>query len=330
MNILRRRTTRTLAGVAAAGLAITLTACGGDDNGGDDVFEDGGDDAGSASGELTVGGANFTEMVVMQEIYKLLLEDAGYTVDIQSVDNREIYFSALESGEIDVVPEYAATFAEFLNADINGPDAPSEAPIATSDAAETIAAMTPLAEEKGLLVLEPAEAASQNGFAVTTEFAEQNSLVTLSDLGALGQPITLAAVEECPDRPFCEPGLESVYGLDIVDPPLPTGFSTPETKTAVQNGDAQLGLVGTTDGTLDQFGLVLLEDDQNLQAADNLVPVVNAESAGDDAVAEALNPLSDVLTTEDLAMLNARVDAEREQAADVAREYLEDNGLLGG
>src|SRR5690606_16805586 len=106
----------------------------------------------------------------------------------------------------------------------------------------------------------------------------------------------------------------------------PTGFSTTETKTAVSNGDAQLGLVGTTDGTLDQFGLVLLEDDQNLQAADNLVPVVNAEAAGDDAVAAALNQLAGVLTTEDLADLNAQVDAERQQAADVARAYLEDNG----
>lgn len=331
MNILRRPTTRAFAGLAAAGLAITLTACG-DGGGGDDVFEEGGGngETDSASGELTVGGANFTEMLIMEEMYKLLLEDAGYTVDVQSVDNREIYFSALASGEIDVVPEYAATFAEFLNADINGPDAPSEAPVATSDAAETIAAMAPLAEQKGLLVLEPAEAASQNGFAVTTEYAEQNSLTTLSDLAALDQPVTLAAVEECPDRPFCEPGLENVYGIDIVDPPLPTGFSTTETKTAVSNGDAQLGLVGTTDGTLDQFGLVLLEDDQNLQAADNLVPVVNAEAAGDDAVAAALNQLAGVLTTEDLADLNAQVDAERQQAADVARAYLEDNGLLGG
>ena len=63
------------------------------------------------------------------------------------------------------------------------------------------------------------------------------------------------------------------------------GFGSPQTKEAVSNGDAQLGLVGTTDGTLEQLGLVLLEDDMNLQLADNLVPIVNAETAGDDAVA---------------------------------------------
>ncbi|RIQ10915.1 ABC transporter substrate-binding protein [Jiangella rhizosphaerae] len=312
---------------ATAGLALTLTACGGDD----DPFEEGGDSTateGGGGGDLTVGGANFTEMLIMQEMYAALLENAGYTVDIQSVDAREIYEPALESGEIDVVPEYLATFAEYLNGAINGPDAPSNAPIATSDAQETVDAARPLAEQRGLTILDPAEAASQNAFAVTNEFAEQNNLTTLSDLAALGQPITLAAVEECPDRPFCEPGLESVYGLDIVDPPLATGFSTSETKQAVQRGDAQLGLVGTTDGTLEQFDLVALEDDQGLQAADNLVPVVNTESAGDPAIAEVLNELAGVLTTDDLAMLNAQVDAERQQAPDVARAYLEDKGLL--
>ncbi len=318
---------RLAVGSVAVGLALTLAACGGDD----DVFDDnGGATDGSTaggSGELTVGGANFTEMTIMQEMYRLLLEDAGYTVDIQAADNREIYEPALESGEIDVIPEYAATMAEFLNAKKNGPDAPSSAPIATVDAQETVEAMRPIAEEYGLAILEPAEAASQNGFAVTQEFADANDVTTLSDLAALGEPVVLAAVEECPDRPFCQPGLESVYGLQIGEI-LPLGFSSPQTKEAVANGSADLGLVGTTDGTLEGLGLTLLEDDKGLQLADNLVPIVNAESAGDDAVAEALNQLADVLTTEDLATLNAQVDAERQQAADVASAYLEEQGLL--
>ncbi|WP_026877690.1 ABC transporter substrate-binding protein [Jiangella gansuensis] len=319
---------RAAALAAAAGLALSLAACGDSD----DPFEDedggGGDATAAEGGDLTVGGANFTEMVIMQEMYAALLEDAGYSVDIQSVDAREIYEPALQSGEIDIVPEYAATFAEYLNATINGPEAPSDAPVATADAQETVEAARPLAEQRGLTILDPAEAASQNAFAVSQQFADENSITTLSDLAALGQPITLAAVEECPDRPFCEPGLESVYGLDIVDPPLATGFSTSETKQAVQRGDAQLGLVGTTDGTLDQFELVLLEDDQQLQLADNLVPVVNTETAGDEQIAEVLGQLADVLTTEDLAMLNAQVDAERQQTPDVAMAYLEEKGLL--
>ncbi len=315
--------------VAGAGLALAVGACGG----GEDALETGGGEStteAAAAGELTVGGADFTEMAIMQEIYRLLLEDAGFTVDIQQAEARELYGPALESGEIDVVPEYAATMAEYLNARKNGPDAPVNAPIATSDAAETVAAMAPIAEEYGLVILEPAEAADQNGFAVSEEFADANGgLTTLSELGALGQPLVLAAGEECAERPFCQPGLEGTYGLNITEI-LPLGFSTPQVKEAVSGGEAQLGLVATTDGTLESFGLVLLEDDKALQLADNLVPIVNAESASDEAIAEALNQLASVLTTEDLARLNAQVDAERQQAADVAQAYLEEKGLIGG
>lgn len=323
MNI-RRSTAAVTAGL---GLTLVLAACGGGDDGGDALS--GGDEDSGGGGSLTVGGATFTDMTIMQEMYKVLLEDAGYTVTVQPADSREIYEPALESGEIDIVPEYAATMAEFLNAKKNGPDAPTAAPVATSDAAETVEAMRPLAEEYGLSVLEPAQAANQNGFVVSQAFADANGgLTTLSDLAALGQPITLAAVEECPERPFCEPGLESVYGLNIVDPPLPLGFGSTPTKQAVQDGTAQLGLVGTTDATLGQFDLLLLEDDKGLQNADNLVPVVNTETAGDEAIADALNQLADVLTTEDLGQLMLKVDAERQQEADVAQEYLEEKGLL--
>jgi osmoprotectant transport system substrate-binding protein len=169
----------------------------------------------------------------------------------------------------------------------------------------------------------------QNAFAVTQEFAEANSLATLSDLGALGQPVVLAATEECPDRPFCQPGLEETYGIQVAGLE-PLGFGTLQVKQAVADGDADLGLVASTDGTLEQFGLVVLEDDQGLQNADNLVPVVNAATAEDQAVVDALNSLADVLTTEDLATLNAQVDEERQQPADVATAYLEDQGLIGG
>lgn len=311
--------------VGAAACMMMLAACGDDGDTTDDAG--GADGADAGGGAVTVGGANFTESIVMQEMYRLLLEGAGYEVTTQQADNREIYAEAMSEGQIDVVPEYAATFAEYLNAQENGPDAPEEAPVATTDPVETVEAARALAEEQGLAVLEPAEAANQNGFAVSAEFAEQHGLETLSDLAEVGEPLVLAAAEECPDRPFCQPGLEDVYGLEISEL-LPLGFGTPQTKQAVTDGSADLGLVGTTDGTLEGLGLVLLEDDQQLQLADNLVPVVREDLAGDDALVDALNELSTVLTTEDLAALNAQVDAERQQEEDVARAYLEENGLI--
>lgn len=310
-----------LAGTAA--LALALTACGG----GDDAFEASDDPtSGTGSGEsITVGGATFTESLIMMEMYEALLEDAGYAVEQQRVESRELYAPELQNGNIDVVPEYAATITEYLNLEENGPDAEV---LASPDVEATVEALRRLAEPRGLRALEPAEAANQNAFFVTEAYAAEHGLKTLSDLGASGLPVVLAGTPECPERAKCEIGLVELYGIDITED-LPLGFGSVQNKQAVVQGRAQLGLSGTTDGTLGDLGLVVLEDDKGLQNADNLLPVVHAAGpAGSDEVAALLNALSAVLTSDDLAELNRRVDEDREQAADVARSYLEDKGLL--
>lgn len=313
---------RMSAAALGLGLALTLAACGGGD-----AFEGGagGTSAPTSGGEtsLTVGGASFTEMLIMQEMYKLVLEKAGYTVDMKAVEGREIYAPALVSGDIDVVPDYAASMTEYLNEQKNGAGAPL---LASNDIATTMEALRPLAEEKGLVALEPAGALDANAFVVSKDFAAKNKVSTLSELGALGRELVLAAGEDCPTRPFCQPGLEKTYGLKLKINPL--GFGSVNTKDAVRKGTADLGLTGTTDGTLDTFGLVALEDDKGLQLADNLVPLVNKASAGDEKVAAALNELSGVLSTDDLKVMNVKVDVDREKPADVAREYLTSKGLL--
>lgn len=318
---MRTLLTRSLVLLGAS--ALVISACGGDDESSSEPTGD--TSAPVEAGALTVGGASFTESVIMIEIYRALLEDAGYDVTVQTVDNREIYEPALESGDIDVVPDYLATLTEFLNRKVNGPDAEQ---VASSDPQATLDELTRLGEEVGIVPLEPAQAANQNAFVVTEAFADENGLTTLSELGALGEPVVLAATEECPERPFCQIGLEDVYGI-TVERVEPLGFGSPQTKQAVADGTADLGLTGTTDGTLGQFGLVLLEDDQGLQLAENLVPVLNAEAAEDERLAAALAPLADVLTTEDLAALNLAVDDERQRPADVATEYLQEKGLIG-
>ena len=311
----RPRTLLVAAGVAAG--ALLLSACGSSDSESSD-----GDAA--SKGAVVVGSAGFTEIELMAEMYAALLNDAGYDASVTVLENRELYEPALEDGQLDVVPDYLATMTEFLNRKVNGPDAK---PVASSDPEATAAALDELAGPLGLTPLEPAKAANQNAFFVTQDFAKAKSLKTLSDLGALGQPITLAATEECPERPFCGLGLIGTYGLTLTEV-LPTGFGSAQTKDAVVKGTAQLGLSGTTDATLGPLGLVVLTDDKGLQLADNLIPIVG-EKYGDDAdLAAVLNALSRVLTTEDLATLNDRVDAQREKAADVALDYLTSKGLL--
>lgn len=276
------------------------------------------------SRRLTVGSAGFTESDLLAQMYALLLEDAGYGTKILSVTNRELYEPALERGQIDVVAEYAATFADWLNAKANGADAPT---VGSPDPDATMKALRELAAPRGLTVLDAGRAVDQNAFAVTAEFAAEHRLKSLSDLGATGLPIRLAAGDECVRRPYCAPGLREVYGIDItaVDP---KGVGTTPAKQAVQNGQDQLVLTTTTDATLDAFGLVLLADDKRLQNADHIVPVVNRARAGGERVTRALSRLNTVLTTADLARLNAQVDSWRRLPEDVARNYLVAKGLV--
>ncbi|MFI5806171.1 ABC transporter substrate-binding protein [Streptomyces sp. NPDC051561] len=276
------------------------------------------------SHELTIGSAGFTESDVLAQMYALLLDRAGYSTTILSVTNRELYEPALESGQIDVVPEYAATFADWLNAKKNGPNA---TPVGSPDLDATMTALRKLAVPRGLTVLDPGRAVDQNAFAVTAAYARQHQLGTLTDLGKSGLPVRLAAGDECVQRPYCEPGLKKTYGIDItaVDP---KGVGTTPAKQAVQSGQDQMVLTTTTDATLDAFGLVLLADDKHLQNADYIVPVVNRAQAGSPGVIKALGKLNTVLTTQDLASLNQQVDSWRRLPQDVARAYLESKRLI--
>ncbi len=314
------------AAAAVVLLAGGLSACGGGKS-----LEKGGSGSTASSGSgakgsLVIGSAGFTESTVLAQLYSQLLTAAGYQTSIKTVSNRELYEPALEKGQIDVVPEYAATLAEFLNQKANGADAK---PVASPDVTATVAALSKLATPRGLKVLSVGAAVDQNAFAVSKSFADQHHLKTLSELGSSKAKVKLAAGDECPDRPFCEPGLKKTYGIDVtgIDP---KGVGTPQAKQAVKDGSDQLVLTTTTDATLDQFGLVLLQDDKKLQNADYVLPVVNAKDAGSAAVAAALGKLTKVLTTADLTELNKQVDGERQKPADVAAAYLKSKGLISG
>ncbi len=314
-----------MAGAAAVAVALTagLAACGGDsledDGKGSDKAGDG------KKGSLVVGSARFTEQKVLAELYVGVLEEAGYDAQVKTVQNREIYKPELKKGTIDIAPEYAATLTEFLNLEKNGPKAKT---VASSDLDATVSALEKLAKPQGLKVLPAGDAVDQNAFAVSKEYAEKHKLKTLSDLGKSGEKVRIAAGDECETRPFCAPGLKKKYGIDVaaIDP---KGVGTTPSKQAVKNGTDQLVLTTTTDATLKNYDLVILEDDKKLQNADNILPVVNAKEAGGKEIADALAKLTKTLTTEDLIELNRKVDEERQKEADVAKEYLESKHLIG-
>lgn len=280
---------------------------------------------GGSGGKVVIVGQKFTEADIMTELYKYVLDDAGFDTSIKNLGARDIYLPALKKGDVTISADYLSSLTEALNRKEFGDDAPK---VASPDADATLVELKKFAANDGLTVLEPAKAEDANAFAVTKEFAETNHLTTLSDLGASGLSVKLGGNTDCPERPDCQKGLEDTYGIKISGFE-PTGFGSQATKDDLVKGVTQIGSVGTTDATLDQLGLVLLEDDKHLQNAENLVPIVNSDWLKDHEDAKtALNKLSEVLTTEDLTMLIGKVDNDREKASDVAKEYLKDKGLI--
>jgi osmoprotectant transport system substrate-binding protein len=203
----------------------------------------------SGSGEVVVGAANFSESATLAELYALALRDAGYDVEVRTIGNRETYEPALESGELTVVPEYVGTLTEFLNVKVNGPDATANDPQASPDLEATTQNLTALGEEVGLVFGKPSEAADQNAYAVTTAFAEEHDVATLSELADACGDLILGGPVECPDRPFCQPGLEQTYGLTFSEF-VSLDAGGPLTKQAITSGDIALGMVFSSDAAL--------------------------------------------------------------------------------
>ncbi|HEY0699212.1 MAG TPA: glycine betaine ABC transporter substrate-binding protein [Micromonospora sp.] len=199
-------------------------------------------------GKIVIGAANFSENQTLGELYRIALTAAGYQATVQQIGNRELYEPALEKGEIQVVPEYAATMADFLNGKLNQGSGTS---ISSPDLDKTVSGLTAAGEKVGIKFGKPSSAQDQNAFAVTSEFADKYGVKTLSDLAAKcsGAATVLAGPPECPQRPKCQAGLVEVYDFKA------GSFSSldaggPQTKSALTSGAASVGLVFSSDGQL--------------------------------------------------------------------------------
>jgi osmoprotectant transport system substrate-binding protein len=158
----------------------------------------------AVTGDLVVGSANFAESEITAELYAQALQSAGATVEKKlQFGARETYLPALESGELDIVPEFVGSVAYFLD--------PNAA--ITSDLKTSLEVARTLAEAKGITLLEPAEADSVNTFVVTKETADEYGLKKVTDLKKVTEPLTLGGPPECPERPLCLQGLIDTYGL---------------------------------------------------------------------------------------------------------------------
>jgi len=263
---------------------------------------------------------NFPESNILMELYAQILEANGYTIERHAgLGTREIVEPALESGQVDLVPEYLATLEAFL-AKTNSK--------ATSDPAATQKALQDLLTPKNITVLDYSPAVDTNGFVVTKANADKYKLAKMSDLQSVAGQLVLGGPPECPQRPFCLIGLQSTYGLQFKDfKPLDAGG--PLTVAALDSGDIDVGLLFSTDPNITLKNYVLLDDDKHLQLADNIAPVVRNQPLQQGAdMRTLLNSVSAKLTTADLTDMNKQVGIDHKDAKDVAKAYLQSKSLV--
>jgi len=223
--------------------------------------------------------------------------------------------TAIKAGQVDVYPGYAASELEYFN---------KGAGEATSDPAATTAKLNTYLQPVGLVALTPAAAVDANAFAVPQAIATRYSLTKLSDITpAIAGQLTFGAGPECPTYKFCLPGLTSVYGLHFkAVKTLDTDGSL--TRAAFKNGTIQIGLVFTTDADLKALGLVVLDDDKHMTAADNVLPIIRSAAASDE-VKTVLNNIDTKLTTADLISMVDQVANQHMDASAVATAWLQKN-----
>ena len=265
------------------------------------------------TGSIRFASYDFQENQILVEVYAEAARRAGLPVTVQhGIGTREVVAPALQQGVVDVVVDYLGTATLFARPAF--PDLPE-----TPEGMHAVLAR--VLGGRGVLVLDPARAEDQNGFAVTTAFAAENGVGSISDLEALAPGLAFGGPPECPDRPLCLPGLEETYGLEFAEfIGMPTRAATVE---ALLSGDIQVGLLESTDARLAVAPVMLLVDDRALQPRENVVPLVRASVADrhDSDLVDALNETSALLTTGDLVQLNRAVELEGLTPREAAKRW---------
>lgn len=302
---------RALAGALALGVTVALAACtpsdplAGDDSGDDMMM-----------GSVTIGSQGFAESEILAQIYGQVLESHGYDVSYETaIGSRETFIPALQDGSIDLIPDYAGNL-------LYGAD-----PEATATSTEdVIAALPAVLEPLGLAVTDAAPGEDSDALVVTPEFAAANGLATMSDLAPISADITIGANTEFEAR--WRDALGTVYGIEgFAFTPI-DDYGGPATLDALLTDAVQAADIYTTTPSIAENDLVVLEDDLDMFAAQNIIPLLNADLLSDE-LAEILDEVSALITTDELLALNGESASDaKPSAADVATGWLEANGLI--
>jgi osmoprotectant transport system substrate-binding protein len=306
-----KRTRAALLGAALASVLAVATACG-SSSGGSPLSSTGGSKA--ATDTIVVGSANFPENVLLAEIYAEALKAKGVKVSTKlNIGSRETYIPALKDGSIDLIPEYSGVLLQYFNKDATQ--------VSSDDVFNALKTTVPAPLE----VLDQSQAQDKDAVVVTSATAGKYHLTAIGDLKAVAKKLTYGGPPELKTRPTGLPGLKSKYGV-VFGKFLALDAGGPLTIQALKSGRVQAGDVFTTDPNITANGWVILQDPQNLFAAQNVLPLINKGKATA-TVTATLDAISAKLDTATLGALLKKVSFDKQDPDQVAKDWLSTAGI---
>ncbi len=266
---------------------------------------------GAKGPSVRVGSKNFTESIVIAEIYAQALERGGVNVERRTnLGSTAIAMAAIERGDIDLYPEYTGTaLIDVLHLP------PQADPKAIYD---TVA--REYARRYDLVWLRPSPMNDSQALATTKALAAAHGLATLSDLAKAAPQLRLATIQEFLARPDGLPGLQKLYG----------GFKFADVRTydialkyqALLDGQADVASAFSTDGAIATDRLVVLRDDKGLWPPYNVAPVVRQAALAAEPRIRLLDTIAPAITDAVAQRMNADVESGHEDPSDVAAAFL--------
>lgn len=289
--------------------SIALAAC---SQGGDPLAEGGSSENTSGNSDtIVIGSQDYYSNEIIAEIYAQALTEKGLNVKREfRIGQREAYIGEIESGKIDLFPEYSGPLLRYWDKE------------STATNADEVFAALKEATPKDLMVLSKAEAADQDSYVVTKAFADKWGLANLSDLTKVTDPIKVAANSELESRPFGPDGLKKTLNLDVTFTPIEDGGG-PLTVKALMDNTVQMAIIYTASPALSDPELLSLNDDKGLFTASNVVAIGSKDLPAE--AVETINKINSELTTEQLVDLNEQSVTKQLPADSLAKDWLKEH-----
>ena len=264
-------------------------------------------------GTIVIGSQAYYSNAIIAEIYAQALENDGFTVTRQfEIGQRDAYLPELESGAVDLIPEYTGNLLQFY------------APDTTATTADDVYAELADALPESLTVLEQSPATDQDSYNVTKAFAEENDVTSIADLADV-DGIILGGNAELETRPYGVKGLKDTYDVDVTFKAIGDSGG-PLTVQALKDGVITVGNIYSGDPNIAANELVTLEDPEGLFLASNVVPLVGKDVAPD--IEDIINAVSAKLDAAGLSALNALSVNDEQAQETIAKDWLTENGFL--